>query len=44
MIAEVAATLHQPIPVLEAMTVDDLLAWHRQAHRINKLINEGPTT
>ena len=43
MIAEVAATLHQPIPVLEAMEVDDLMAWHRQAFRINKLINETTT-
>ena len=43
MIAEVAFTLHQPIPVLEAMEVDDLMAWHRQAIRINKLLNERPT-
>lgn len=39
--AEVAATLCQPIPVLEAMEVDDLMAWHRQAFRINKLNSEG---
>ena len=40
MIAEIAWTLHQPIPVLEAMGPEDLMAWHRQAVRINKLINE----
>lgn len=44
MIAEVAATLYQPIPVLEAMEADDLMAWHRQAIRINKLrSSEGST-
>ena len=45
MIADVAFTLHQPIPVLEAMELDDLMAWHAQAFRINKLLqgSEGPT-
>lgn len=42
MIADIAFTLHQPIPVLEAMEVGDLMAWHRQAIRINKLLSEKP--
>ena len=40
--ADLAATFHWPPGELLAMSVDDLLAWHRQAIRINKLKNEEP--
>lgn len=39
MIADIACTLHQPLPVVEAMELDDLMAWHRQAIRINKALS-----
>lgn len=39
--AELAFTFHWPPGELEAMEVADLLAWHAQAARINKLQQQG---
>lgn len=40
--ADLAFVFHWPPSELGAMEVDDLMAWHAQAIRINKLINEAP--
>jgi len=42
-VAEVAAVLHQPLPLLLDMEVHELLAWHREAARIEKLRHGSPT-
>lgn len=41
MAAEVAAVLHQPLPLLLAMPLDELAMWHAQAARIEKLRHGG---
>lgn len=40
--AEVAAVLHQPLPLLMDMEIDELMAWHAQAARIEKLRSGSP--
>lgn len=40
--AEVAAVLNQPLPVLLDMDIDELLAWHAEAARIEKLRSGSP--
>lgn len=39
--AEVAYTFHWPPSELWEMDLDELLEWHMQAARINKLKNPG---
>ena len=40
LIVEIAMTLHQPIPTLRSMTLEELLRWHTATRRVLERVAE----